>query len=382
MGNTVKILITGDFYGGNRIKELILKQDYNQIFNDFLPVVRNADIAITNLEAPLLTCGMPIDKTGPAIKSVPETIAAIKYAGFKLLTLANNHIMDYGAEGLHNTIKLSKENEIAVVGAGDNLEKASKTLFKEVKGITIAFINIAENEWSTTNDDTPGAHPLNPVANYYKIKEANEIADFIIVIVHGGHEMYNLPSPRMKETYRFFIDAGADAVVGHHTHCYSGYEIYQNKPLFYGLGNFIFDRSDLKEECWHFGYGVNFLIFDNLDVSFEILPFEQCNSTVGVNLLDQDQKDQFFEKISKLNIHIQNDDFLMKSFNDFIKNINSKPYKAFLEPHSSRFLFYLQNKGILPSLLSKRKKKLYLNLIRCEAHRDVVINLMNNDCNT
>lgn len=377
MEETLQILITGDFYGGNRIEDLLLRKDYKQIFNDFLPIIRKVDIAITNLEAPLLNNGQPIEKTGPAIKVIPETIDAIKYAGFNLLTLANNHIMDYGAEGLQSTLKLCKEKDIATVGAGKNFENAGQTYYKKVNGVHIAIINTAENEWSTTNGNTPGAHPLNPVANYYKIKEAKGQADFVIVIVHGGHEMYYLPSLRMKETYRFFVDAGADAVVGHHTHCYSGYELYNETPIFYSLGNFLFESSTQKSDYWHTGFAVILSLSKASNVTFELIPYRQSKPDIGVNLLKD--KQAFEDRIGELNCIIQDDVLLEKEFNSFIENKLSKTYNAFLEPVSVKPLRLMQKIGFLPSLLNKKKKRLYLNLIRCEAHRDVVTKLLHND---
>ena len=87
-------------------------------------------------------------------------------------------------------------------------------------------------------------NPLLPIQQFYKIQEAKENADYVLVIVHGGIEHYQLPTSRMIETYRFFIDAGADAVVNHHQHCYSGYERYKSKPIIYGLGNLLFDNPN------------------------------------------------------------------------------------------------------------------------------------------
>jgi poly-gamma-glutamate capsule biosynthesis protein CapA/YwtB (metallophosphatase superfamily) len=206
MGKQINIIVTGDFYGGNRIEKLIKEEKYADLYNDFITNIQNAEIAIANLESTLTNCNKPIVKTGPALKSSPNTIYALKHAGFNLLTLANNHIMDYGEKGLADTIQLCRKNNISTIGAGSNLNEASKFFYQEVKGIKLAFLNFTENEWSTTNGKEPGANPLNPIINHYAIKIAKEKADFVFVIVHGGHEMYELPSPRMKETYRFFID--------------------------------------------------------------------------------------------------------------------------------------------------------------------------------
>jgi poly-gamma-glutamate synthesis protein (capsule biosynthesis protein) len=377
MENIVKILITGDFYGGFRLEELILKQKYELIFNEFLPIIQKADLAITNLESPLIDHGNPIIKTGPAIKAIPETIEALKFAGFNLLTLANNHIMDFGAAGLLNTLKLCSENNIDVVGAGMSYEEATRTFFKKIKSLNVAIINIAENEWSTTTDNNPGAHPLNPVANFYKIKEANQLADVVIVIIHGGHEMYNLPTKRMKETYRFFVDAGANAVIGHHTHCYSGYEIYREAPIFYSLGNFLFDSNTPKPGSWYTGYAVNLTFRQNKVLEYDLIPYQQSYPFVGINIVKD--KELFKRQLMELNKIIQNYNQLSSAFHSFVKNKIAKQYEAYLEPFNLRPLSFLQKIGIFPSLISSKKRRLYLNLIRCESHRDVILKLLDND---
>ena len=120
----------------------------------------------------------------------------------------------------------------------DLVEQYIAFVRKMVKGdVNIAVLNFAENEWSTASSDKPGANPINPISNFNSINITKESVDIVIVITHGGHEMYRLPSPRMKELYRFYIDAGADIVINHHTHCTSGYEKYNGKFIFYSIGN-------------------------------------------------------------------------------------------------------------------------------------------------
>lgn len=382
MNESVSILITGDFYGGSRIEKLIISNEFDKIFNDFVPFIKASDLSITNLESPLVNNGKPIYKTGPALKAIPKTIKAIEYAGFNLLTLANNHIMDYGFSGLKETIELCTANNINTVGAGVNYIKASQTYYTSIKGFSIAVINVTENEWSTTFGDNPGAHPLSPVRNYYKIQEAKKIADYVIIIVHGGHEMYNLPSLRMKETYRFFVDAGADAVVGHHTHCFSGYEIYNGAPIMYGLGNFLFDSKTKKREGWHLGYAIKLKLYSETKPSFDIIPYKQCDSNPGIKVLNDSEKSLFMDEIKRINSIIQDDVQLEQNFREFINNELLLTYKAFIEPFDFQPLKILQKLRIIPSLLNRKKMRLYLNLIRCEAHRDVLINILNDDSNS
>lgn len=374
MENRISILLTGDFYAGHRIGDLILEKRFDDIFNDFLPLIRSSDIAVTNLESPLTEYDKPITKTGPAIKASKSAISALKYGGFNLLTLANNHIMDFGKDGLVDTLELCDQNKIAYVGAGMSNREASQVFYNEVKGKKLAFINFAENEWSNTQGDKPGANPLNPIANFYAITEAKKNADFVFVVVHGGHEMYSLPSPRMKETYRFFVDAGADAVIGHHTHCFSGYEIYNGSPIFYSLGNFIFDWPGKRNSNWNKGYAVKFFI-DGSNLSFDLFPYEQCNERIGVNQMDNKLLEEFQTKLNNLNEIIMDDDLLKRKFDDWCFQM-SKSYNSLLEPHSNRYLLALQKRGFFPSLLTKNKRLLYCNLFRCEAHREIALKLL------
>jgi poly-gamma-glutamate synthesis protein (capsule biosynthesis protein) len=370
MKEEISVLITGDFYGGNRIDSLIKDELYGEIFNDFLPLVKESDISITNLESALTTESQTIKKTGPALKSSPKTIFALKYAGFNLLTLANNHILDYGEKGLVDTMNLCIANNIDFLGVGMNINEASSVKYKQIKGKNLAFVNVAENEWSTTHGDVPGANPLDAISNYYSIQEARKNADFVFVIVHGGHEMYNLPSPRMKQTYRFFVHAGANAVIGHHTHCYSGYEIYQGCPIFYSLGNFIFDNKNYRNSIWNSGFAARFLIEGN-KLSYTLFPYIQNSTSIGVQLMGKEEISEFAKNINKLNSTIQNDNELHDRFKHFCSKVK-RTYKAFLEPHSNKYLFALQNRNIFPSLLRENKRLLLLNISRCEAHRDVL----------
>ena len=116
--------------------------------------------------------------------------------------------------------------------------------------ITIAIINFCENEWSIAEEDSAGANPMDFIDNANQIREAKAVHDK--VIVHGGHEYYNLPSPRMQKQFRFYADQGADIVIGHHTHCISGNEVYNGVPIYYSLGNFLFTKNNTNED-WYTG---------------------------------------------------------------------------------------------------------------------------------
>lgn len=368
----IKILITGDFCPRDRIAELIENGNYESVFGEIVEHTQKADCSIVNLEAPVVeTAAKPIEKLGPNLKCSSKAIEAIKYAGFDMATLANNHFYDYGDEGVKQTLDTCKIEGIDIVGGGMNISEASKIFYKEIKGIKIAIINCCEHEFSIAAETSGGSNPLNPIRQYYAIQEAARNADKVIVITHGGHEMFQLPSPRMKEIYRFFVDAGADAVINHHQHCYSGYEVYKEVPIFYGLGNFSFDWTGKRNSIWNEGYMVILQIDE--DVKFELIPYIQGDKNAGIKILKD--RNSFDSRILELNTIIANDN-LLKSEHQKWMNQTSDNYRLALEPYQNRCLVALYVRGLLPSFITSKKKQRLLHYLECESHLERIIDVV------
>lgn len=365
----MNIIIAGDFCPRRRIVKLIENKQYESIFTQVKELTDKVDYSIVNFESPVvINEAAPIKKTGPNLQCTENAVEAIKYAGFDCVTLANNHFYDFGDVGVKDTINTLNLYSIDFLGGGTNINEAKKTLYKEIKGKKVAFINFCEREWSIATELTGGSSPLNPIRNHYQIKEAKEKADYVIVIVHGGREHYQLPLPRMKETYQFFIDSGADAVVNHHQYCYSGYEIYKEKPIFYGLGNFCFDSKTAKRnKLWEEGVLLKLSINDKID--FELIPYVQCGENPNVEILKN--KEEFNKKIKDLNIIINDKELLESRFIEQVKK-ERKGYISYLEPIRNKYILKLQQKRLLPSFIRGKYKKLILNLIRCESHKDIL----------
>lgn len=362
MNNT--IIIAGDLCPKDRVAQLFEEKQYVEVFQDVKPVIEQASYAIVNLEAPIVEgTGYPIAKSGPNLKCTEKVIDAIKYVGFKGVTLANNHFYDYGEDGALNTMQKLDENGIAYVGAGMNLEDAGNILYVEVGTKKLGVVNCCEHEYSIATRDHAGANALNPVTLYYAIKEAKEKANYVLVIVHGGIEHYQLPTPRMKELYRFAIDCGADAVVNHHQHCYSGYEVYSGKPIFYGLGNFCFDRKGKRRDKWNEGYMVKVKIDDN---AFELLPYRQCDDNPSVVMIKGEEKEYFTQEIERLNQLIADPVVLEEKLRELAVKTRSgfSPFN----PYTNPYLSGLYRRGWLPSFVSKKKLMAIQNKIECESH--------------
>ena len=368
------IIIAGDYSPKDRVAKLIESDDTKDIFADIKGVLTSSDYSIVNFESAVTTAQSKlIKKAGPGMHCTAAAVALLKETGFDAVTLANNHFRDYGNEGVENSICEFKKNQIDYFGGGCNLDEAESPFIKDVKGRKIAFINVCEHEFSIAGKNKAGSAPLNVIDVVYRIEEAKNNADYVIVIVHGGNEYYQLPSPRLKKTYRFLVKMGADAVVNHHQHCYSGFEVYQGRPIFYGLGNFCFDWSGRRNGIWNEGYMVKLLLEDG--VKFELIPYRQCDDLPQVTLLSNDEVSSFNKNINCLNAIIADDVRLQEEYEEFCK----KRKKSIICPFTAYLNSYVRlaaGRRWIPYLIPKNKLTGQINFIECESHRDVLLKVL------
>lgn len=380
---SIKIVIAGDLCLQDRTSQVDLATLLRS-HEGCASIIKEADYAIVNLECAVVDNKhlQPINKAGIALKNSSHVLGFVKGMGFEACTLANNHFADYGDDGVKESIVALKKRGLDYVGAGMNREDAAKVLYKTINKRTYAFINACEHEFTVATETKAGCNPLNPIRLFYDIKEAKPKADYVIVIIHGGHEEYQLPSPRMQELYRFFIDMGADVVVNHHQHCYSGYEIYQGKPIIYGLGNFSFDENGLRSMTWNEGYMLSLTFGD--EISFELIPYIQNDMQIGVQLMSGVQKDKFDAHIRQLNEIIANPERLAESWNGMAEK-RREEYLQPLKPYRYPILVKLAKHHLLPKKLIAKllpeyiteTRRLFLkSYFQCESHRDIMNKLL------
>ena len=374
---SVKIIIVGDCCIHGRCEALNATQ-LSSLFCGIKPIIQSVDAALVNLETTVITSDLkPIKKAGPALKTDARVLEMIREIGFFGVTLANNHFADYGKRGVEESLLLLDEYKLWHVGAGMNAEKAAEIGYLQVGDKRIAIINACEHEFTIAADNQAGCNALNPIHQYRAIQEAKQKADFVMVIIHGGVEHYQLPTPRMQETYRFFIDAGADAVVNHHQHCYSGYEIYQGKPIVYGLGNFFFDKPGMDSN-WNKGYMVK-LTFGQ-EMGLELIPYFQNADALGIQLMEGIDKEQFYSKIEELNTIIVNPSRLHTSLASWVET-KREDYLQFLLPKIGKDIKRMarlrlipdsQRESWTPEYMTEQRKLLLRSLFQCESHQDVL----------
>src|SRR5258707_7679292 len=178
------------------------KGDANALFNDLLDEFQRADLVIANLECPLVEGKTPLFKTGPVFGESPGCANAIQKAGIGVLCLANNHILDHGAPGLRSTLDACSRNGIVTVGAGENLAAARRLLIREVGGVRVGILAVAECEFSIATTKSPGANPLDMIDFVRNVTSHRDEVDYLIVLVHGADE-FLVPTPRIQNSCPF-----------------------------------------------------------------------------------------------------------------------------------------------------------------------------------
>lgn len=371
----INIIVSGDVVPSERTDSLFKEKMTKCLFGEVIPVLQEADYSVVNYEAPVvIDKGAPIKKSGPHLSSPIQAMEVIKESGFNMITLANNHFRDQGEIGVKDTLKSAKDFGLDFVGGGENLAEAKKTKYVMIKDKKFAFLNFCEQEYSIATDHYGGSNPYDIIDITKSVQAAKAVADYVILIIHGGIEHYQLPTPRMKKEYRFFVDAGADAVVNHHQHCFLGYDIYKGKPICYGLGNFCFDAADLRNNgMWDKGFLAK-LTFDEEQVSLTPIPYSQCGAEPKVKLLENSAFDQ---KFSELNAIIGDDCKLTEAFQDLVFTKQRK-LLSLMNVFGNKIFDKLYKMGYLGGLYKKSRLYIAKDLLTCESHYDILKNSMNN----
>ena len=372
-----KIIIAGDCCLQGRVANLDAAQ-LASLYEDVKPIIQSADTALVNLETAVFRSDIrPIKKAGPVIGTDARVLEMIHEMGFTGVTLANNHFADYGQQGVEESLRLLDEYKLWHVGAGMSADEAAKIGYLQVEDKKIAVINACEHEFTIATEKQAGCNALDPLKIALQITKAKKEADYVLAIIHGGHEYYNLPSPRMQEMYRAFVDFGADAVVNHHQHCYSGYEIYNGKPIVYGLGNFFFDWPGQNAD-WNEGYMVRLTLGN--ETGLELIPYIQNGEDVGIRLMDDIEKEKFEKKMAELNSIIANPKQLQEHLYEWAKS-RELEYLQMIQPKKGKRVNQLERLHLIneksaelwiPEYITEERRLLLKSLFQCESHQEIM----------
>ena len=243
--NTITLMFVGDIMLSRQVGAKMEKENnWQWPFLKIADTIRTADILFGNLEGPISDKGKNIGSIY-SFRADIRAIEGLKFAGFDILSVANNHMFDWGREAMEDTFKRLKEAGIDYAGGGMNESEAYVPLIKEIKGLKIAFLAYCAegSEYWGASGEKSGIAWLEEQRLKKDIAEAKAKADLVIVSMHFGEEYQSKPTSVQKFFARAAIDSGADLVVGHHSHVLQPIEEYKNGYILYSLGNFVFDQN-------------------------------------------------------------------------------------------------------------------------------------------
>lgn len=353
----VKLFAVGDCLPGGRTEKYFISGETDYLLGEIGEFFSEADLVLFNLEAPMCVNGSPISKCGLNFRVDPRTAIGFKQAGFNVATLSNNHIFDYGAKGLEETLKALNEVEIFAHGAGNSHEEATQPLNIEANGVTITFLNYAEGEFSRLGSNNSGAAPLDLPNNKAAIEKARDSSDIVIVSVHAGNEYLHFPSPWIQKNYRQFISYGATVVIGHHPHIPQGIEWYQNGLIVYSLGDFMFEYGKDVGTCVTFALEIG---FDQSGIVFSRIHPIKKTSNAEMLLLEGYERDFIINHIRRISSPLSNKEYLQKLWEQGI----IRKFEGF---------YYTKLKEHLLSINLKDPKECFgavflYNMLDCQSH--------------
>ncbi len=252
----LRFIAVGDIMLGRGVGMRLQKYgSYGRAFEDVSDILKQGDVVFANLESPLTESTHSLDpKRKIVLKAKPEAVSALTGAGFNLLSIANNHMMDYYETGLFDTMSILNANHILFAGSGKNIDEARKPAIIEKNGLKIgllAYSDMADLIFAgdpylkySADKNKSGISPRKYEAVREDVQKLRGQVDLLAVSLHWGVEDSFTVTDEQREFAHKLIDDGVDLILGHHPHQFQGIEIYKGKPIFYSMGNFLFDQNE------------------------------------------------------------------------------------------------------------------------------------------
>lgn len=317
------IVIAGDWAPIRKFAVLIQKNP-ESLYGDLLPRLKGADLSLVNLEAPLSDVGSPVCKSGAVFKGDACHVDGLAAVPFDAVTLANNHMFDFGIDAFKETLGVLNSRGIRYTGAGMDLKEAQTPLILETKGMKIAIVNFSEGEDLTTAGTGPGVMGWDIPAVTTLIRELKPRVDAIIAVAHCGLEYIPFAPSYVIQAFKAVAEAGADAVIGHHPHVPQGVFIHKGTPICCSLGNFVFYQP--TRLYWRkLGYMVDLKLSDKGVAGLEIIPYHIHEK--GVSALAGKEKTGFLARLEDISTPLNTDQGALDAWNGFIDDYGTRGFK-------------------------------------------------------
>lgn len=237
---SVTLAACGDIMLYGRYDKIAGEKGVGFVFSDIRRLCERCDALVGNMETVLAHGGTARDDK-LCLRGVPAYAEALAEVGFNVLSLANNHIFDFGLEGWRETRQHLSEKGVATLGAGEDLEQAVRPVIVERNGLRLGFLAYCHDSTKPSNTAEPGRAGVAPLRGddiLPRLRQLKERVDHVVLLCHWGLEYSHYPTPEQVGLGRKAIDHGASVVLGHHSHALQGIEEYRNGIIAYSLGNF------------------------------------------------------------------------------------------------------------------------------------------------
>ena len=275
------------------------------ISQDLVDEMNKADIFMLNNEFAYSTRGSEITEKSYTFRAHPKRVDILKEMGVDIVSLANNHALDFGQEALLDTFTTLDEAGIDYVGAGSNMDRAKAPIYRTIGDTTIAYVAashvIYAMDWYAT-DERPGMiGTYDPTLFLASIEEAKKNSDFVVAYVHWGKERTHDPVDYQKNLAKKYIDAGADAVIGCHPHVMQGLEFYKGKTIAYSLGNYWFNASKRESGLLK--------IYVNPDGTTDTQLLPVMNDNTYTNLITEEkEREAYYKFMESISFNVEYDE--------------------------------------------------------------------------
>ena len=374
------ILVGGDCGPFHRLRPLFEAGEATRLFGGLLDCFKDADITIVNLESPLVTEPRPIEKCGPSFGAPAACVRGLGSAGVAIVNLANNHAMDQDRQGVESTISACRSAGIATIGAGRNLEEASRVLVRDQGGLRVGFMGISEHGAGSASLDSWGVNRLDLLRFSRAARDLKDALDFLVVLFHGGIEYYPYPSPGLRRICRSLVEEGAGAVICQHSHHPGTYERYREGLIIYGQGNLLFDLEGKSPNGidWYRGFLVRLVVERRAPVEADFIPYWQCDEREGARLMSRADRDGFLEILRERSEQIRDEVFVEERWKEFCSR-KKDIYLSCLHG-DNRFgrRLAVGFKGLRRRYAGARGR-MALDAIRCESHREVLETILSEE---
>lgn len=303
--NSVCLLFSGDVYLSDTFLAAYDEKGIEGILDEeVLSLMTDSDIAMVNQEFAFSDRGTAMEDKQYTFRVPPSRVVMFQQMGIDIVSLANNHALDFGVVALEDSFETLDGADILYVGAGKNLSRAKQmetiTVNEKVIGFLAASRVIPVAEWNAGSSTTGMFTTYSPELLCQAIEENRENCDYLVVFVHWGVERNTYPEDYQLRMGKQYIDAGADAVIGCHPHVMQGFEYYKGKMIAYSLGNYIFNLRSTSEAL------LQIAIEENGDAAWKLIPIR--TDSLPFTLLTEEEKKEFYQYMESISFDISIDE--------------------------------------------------------------------------